>query len=182
MKSGWSCAVAVAGILLSVSSLQAQGLPNGFQKSLQQYSFRYSIPPGFSATQVIDNQDVKYDFAVKSSTQKLEIRYSILPIIGGNQDLDVMVVTMALNISDGQMVQPKDYPDADVKSEFGADGGCSAIVQSNSEFGKGFKYCLISAIHRDNVANAYAFFLFDDPNVAMKAIFTDKVYHALRFK
>lgn len=167
----------------------AQSLPDNFQRLLQQNSMLYAIPSGFVSTPVIDNGGVVYDYAIKSKTAKLEIRYRIWPI--GKELMDdpkrnwmyySTLITIALNISNGQMIQPKPYPKADVKAEFGADGGSSGAVRTDSDFGKGYKYCLISVIHKDDVADAYTFFLYNDQKTLMDAIFTDKTYHALKFK
>lgn len=93
-----------------------------------------------------------------------------------------MVQTMGLNISNGQMFQTNQYPQGDVKAEFGADGGITGTVRTVSQFGGGYKICMISAIHKDNVGDAYVFFLCDGPNVLMKAVFSDNVCHALKFR
>jgi hypothetical protein len=180
--------------LLSVTivyTLQSQILPKDFQHLLQLGSMQYSVPPGFVATPVIENDDVAYDFAVKSTTGKLEIRYRIRPIEKqGHQDsyadpeflFNGMVMTMGLNISNGQIVEPKPFPEVSVRSEFGADAGSSCAVHTDSEFGEGFKGCLISAIHKEKAADAYVFFMFDDMKTLSEALFTDRVYHALKFR
>jgi hypothetical protein len=140
------------------------------------------MPPGFVSTPVIDNGDVLYDFAVKSKSKKLEIRYRIWPIKDGREDFTQMLIVMGANISDGQFIQPVAYPSDAVRHEFGADAGCSGLVRTKSEFGKGYKVCVMSAIHKDGIADAYTFFLCDDPNVAIEAIATEEVYHSLRFR
>jgi hypothetical protein len=176
-------------VLLSAHNLCAQGIPDNFQRLLQRNAMQYSIPSGFVSTPVVENGDVVYDFAIRSTTTKLEIRYRIWPIDKGMQNdpkrnsvYQAMVQTMGLNISNGQMVQTKQYPLGDVKAEFGADGGITGTVRTDSQFGRGYKICMISAIHKDNIGDAYAFFLCDDPNVLLKALFADNVYHALRFR
>ncbi len=182
MKSTWGALFVSVCILSSATAVHGQGLPADFQKLLGQNSLRYAIPSGFKSAPVKDNPDVKYDFAVKSTSEKLEIRY-LIERSQQTQDLhSIMAMTMGLNISDGENRQPKEYPLDAVKAEFGADAGCSTIVHCNSAFGKGYKFCMISTIHRNNLADAFAFFLADDLQVLMKAIATDKVYHALRFK
>jgi hypothetical protein len=173
-------AAALSFFVIPVS--YAQPLPSTFQQLLKQNGLRCTIPPGFVSTPVIDNGDVLYDYAVKSRTKKLEIRYRIWPIKDGHEDFAAMLVVMGANISDGQFIQPVAYPPEAVKHEFGADAGCSGLVRAKSDFGKGYKVCVISAIHKDGIADAYTFFLCDDPNVAIEAIATEAVYHSLRFR
>jgi hypothetical protein len=178
-----------AAILLGVFSVQAQGVPRSFDGLLRPNGMQYALPPGFTVTPVVENGDVVYDFAIKSSTSKLEIRYRIWPVDmtnrGGanrNRIYPLMVRTMGLNISNGQTMQIKQYDPGDVRMEFGADGGATGTVRLDSKFGEGYKICMISVIHKDDLCDAYTFFLCDDPDVLMKALFADRVYHALRFR
>lgn len=167
--------------LLFHNSVNAQNLPKKFQQLLNETHMRYSIPHGFTTTAIIENGDVAYDFAVKSKTKKLEIRYRIWPT-KDNSMTNPMLITMALNISNGEAIEPQSYPPSSVKEEFGADNGSTVMVFTNSEFGKGYKACLIFVIHKNNIGDAYVFFLFDDPQILSEAIFTDEIYHALKFK
>jgi hypothetical protein len=164
----------------------AQPLPKAFQQLLNQTNMQFSIPPEFTATPIIQNGDVVYDFAVESKTTGLEIRYRIWPVDkkqkNPNTLFEPMLITMGLNISNGKMIQPQRYPTESVKQEFGADAGSTGLVPTDSDFGKGYKACMISVIHKDNVADAYVFYLYNDQSAIMTALTTDKVYHALKFK
>jgi len=175
----------VALIAISIFA-NAQSLPKPFQQLLDQTNMQFSIPPDFAATPIVQNEDVSYDFAVKSKTTGLEIRYRIWPIDieqkNPNALFEPMLVTMGLNISNGKMIQPHSYPTESVKKEFGADAGSTGLVPCNSEFGKGYKQCMISVIHKDNVADAYVFYLYNNQNDILGALTTEKVYHALKFK
>jgi len=171
-------------ILHSISS--AQILPKKFWNLLQENKMVYSIPRNYSQTPVLKNDDVEYDFAIKSKDNTLEIRYRIWPIIrlqqNSNTLSDGMLLTMALNISGGKMVNPQPFPKENVEEEFGADKGFTAMVPTNSEFGKGYKMCMINVIHKENVADAYTFYLFDDPQSLMQVLGNSEVFHALKFK
>ena len=176
-------------LLLIGYQVHAQGIPDNFRRLLLQNAMQFTMPPGFVSIPVVENGDVVYDFAIKSTTAKLEIRYRIWPMDKAmrsdpkrNWIYQTMVETMGLNISNGHVIETRKYPEGDVKAEFGADGGVTGTVRTDSQFGRGYKVCMISAIHKDNVGDAYAFFLCDDPNVLMKALFTDDVYHALKFR
>jgi hypothetical protein len=176
-------------MLIGNSIGQGQTLPSEFSKLVEANALRFALPPGFSPTPVFVNDDVAYDFAVKSTTKKLEIRYRIWPLKPSSQSSKVdinsvhqaMLLTMALNISNGKQGPVQAYPDQSVKEEFGADAGATTVISCDSDFGKGYLKCLISVIHKENTADAYVFFLFDDPQVVGEAIMTDKTYHALRF-
>lgn len=180
-------------LLVAVTTFcQAQELPPDFSKILDQNSLVFSFPQGFTPVPVVDNHDVQYDFALKSQSEKLEIRYRIIPIgwykLSADQDTSMtrhaMLLTMSMNISNsnGELPQTHDFRTNDVREEFGADAGSLAAVSSNSDFGKGFQRCVINVFHKNKVADAYVFFLFDDIKVFIAALKTDQIYHALRFR
>ncbi len=176
-------------VISGYPELHAQSLPDSFQQLLQQNGMRFTVPSGFVRTPVVANGDVEYDFALKSETVKLEIRYRIWPFDAHSQGKPnrnsmfmTMLMTMGLNISNGIEPKATRYPPDDVKREFGADAGGSCAVRTDSEFGTGYKFCVISVIHKDDVADAYVFYLCDDPTVAMRAIGTESIYHALTFR
>jgi hypothetical protein len=157
-----------------------------FDQLLNQTNMQFSIPPDFVEVPIINNADVSYDFAIKSNTAALEVRFRIWPIDrkqkNPNAIYHAMLVTMGLNISNGQMIKSQQYPAQSVKAEFGADAGSSGVVPIGSEFGKGYRFCLISVIHKDNVADAYVFYLYNDQRTIMGALTTDNIYHALTFQ
>jgi len=171
--------------LLTLSA-SAQSLPGAFQQLLDQTSMQFSMPPDFQAASIVNNEDVGYDFAVRSNTGDIEIRYRIWPIDktqkNPNNLYEPMITTMGLNISNGKVIQLERYPADGLKSEFGADAGCTGLVPIDSQFGKGFKLCVISVIHKDNIADAYVFYLYNDPKTIMSALSTGNVFHALKFK
>ena len=182
MKLGRFAFGIAAALLVLVVPCKSQNLSQNFHGLLKKHSMQFALPPGFEVTPVVDNGDVVYDYAVRSKTKHLEIRYRIWPIDENPCDFEAMAITMGLNISDGNIMQTKHYPRQDVKAEFGADDGLAGMVRVDSDFGKGYKVCSISVIHKDNVADAYVFFLADDPKTLLSAFFDEKAYHALRFR
>jgi len=176
-------------LLVMNSDTRSQQLPAGFQQLLKRSSMTFAVPPGCASTQVVPNEDVMYDYAMKSKSMKLEIRYRIWPIELGrpldqtrNRMFMTMLMTMALNISGGATPKATYYPEDDVRKEFGADAGATCAVKTDSDFGAGYTICLISVIHKDDVADAYVFYLCDDVSVATHAMGTNSIFHALRFR
>ena len=176
-------------LFFGLSECRCQTLPAGFQQLLNRTSMSFAVPPGFSAIPVVPNDDVAYDYALRSQTMKLEMRYRILPVEPAStsdarrkSQLEPMLLAVALNISGGQEPNATYYPKDAVKSEFGADAGATCAVKVSSEFGRGYALCLISAIHRDGIADAYVFYLCDDLSIAKRVLATGSIFHALRFK
>jgi hypothetical protein len=176
-------------LLFAITESQTQSLPTGFQQLLKRTAMLFAVPPDFTAIPIVANGDVAYDYGVKSKTMKLEIRYRVWPIESrstsdrrGNRQLEPMLMAMALNISAGEEPKVAYFPTDAVRTEFGADVGATCAVKVKSDFGRGYKICLISAIHKEDVADAYVFYLCDDLSVARRALATESIFHALRFK
>ena len=157
---------------------------------LRSNSLRFAIPPGFVSIPVKANGDVAYDFAIRSQSRRLEIRYRVWPIDRSrgqspgraNAIYTAMILTMGLNISKGELPETQDFPHESVRQEFGADAGQTTLVDCNSEFGQGYNKCMISVIHKDDVVDIYTFFLFDAREVISEALMTEEVFHAIRFR
>ena len=63
------------------------------------------------------------------------------------------------NITGGIDYKYSVFDSASVKNEFNADWGATSFVDLKSEFGKGYKYCMMVTIHKDDVADIYYFYL-----------------------
>ena len=85
-----------------------------------------------------------------------------------------------MSITGGQLPQITTFRKDEAKIEFNADWGASAFVEIHTDFGRNYKYCIVVALHKDNAADAYCFYLSDN-----KDAFSDLMppaYYALRFK
>ena len=192
MKPGFYFVIPIVFLLALTTSCNAQALPLEFSKILNQSSLMFSLPQRFMPVPVVDNHDVQYDFAMRLGSEKLEIRYRVIPIgwykMSPGQDTSLtyhaMLLTMAMNISNSNEESPqtRDFPVSDVKEEFGADAGSATFISCGSDFGKGFQKCMINVFHKNHVADLYIFFLFDDIRVLNSALMTDEIYHAVRFQ
>jgi hypothetical protein len=178
-----------------------QAIPQGtpgqeFDSALRQASMTFALPKDFSVVPVAENPDVRYQYAISSKSVKLEIRYLIRSLASDAQEYErngregadpntfyrALLLTMCLNLSGGAMCTPSAFDPEDVKKEFHADAGSTAFVKLNSDFGKGYRVCLINVIHVQNKADAFTFFLFDDLPSVQAYCFRDDVFHALKFR
>lgn len=190
MKAITKCLGCCTVLFAVTAYCYGQTLPDDVSKLLRQNSLTFSIPQGFTFVPAVANGDVKYDLAIRSTTEKLEVRYRIIPLqeynLSSNTDTSLMyhsmLLTMAMNISNGKLPQTHDFHRTDAHEEFGADAGSMAAVSCDSDFGKGFQKCMINVFHKNSVADVYIFFLFDDVKVLNAALMTDEIYHALRFQ
>jgi hypothetical protein len=171
---------------------KAGNIPKKFQQLLDSNDLQFRMPEGYRKVRTHENPDMYYNFAIKNKKKKLEIRYTVLPL-GSLSDLynksrtdtsikavkadsvfgKTMLMVNMLNISDTIYRDIVAFDPASVKNEFGADWGGFAMSQPRTTFAKGYKYCVIVGIHKNNVADGFITYLFDDI-----AAVTDDIYGA----
>lgn len=196
-------------VLLLLLSLSFAGfraappaLPAGFQQVLKAARMEFRPPAGTVPTPVLKNAQMDYDYAVRVPGKHVEIRYAIRPLdkllaeyrlskskkgeamVDPNELYSSLVTVVALNISGGDMPETKDFPAAAVKQEFRADWGTTTMVRAGKEFGPKYAKCMVVALHKKNAADAYVFYLFDQPADLGPLLDDPKAdaFHALRFQ
>ncbi len=187
-------------VAILLLSFRSDNLPTDFQALLTRAQMTFDAPPKLVMQESIDNRQINYEYALKHLKKKFEIRYAIRPLdiqiekykeweknkkpgdisIHPNKLYNPMLQATLLNISGGQLPEINTFGKAAVAKEFNADWGATAFVSLDKEFGQDYKYCLVVALHKDNHADAYIFYLANDRNVILKNM--EPVFHALRFK
>ena len=168
-----------------------------FKSILDECGMQVSIPNEFVESKIIDNDDMAYEYAIKYPDKDFELRYSIRPIRYKkyandtvqnemesqrgfrNSQYRIILQTVILNITGGIDYRIKEFDKESVKEEFNADWGATTFVNLNSNFGKGFKYCMLVAIHKDDYADAYYFYLSNSKDKFSESM--DPLFHTLRF-
>jgi hypothetical protein len=186
--------------LLFISSFKPGTLPALFADRLNRAKMTFAAPDGFIEVPVVKNGQMHYEYALKDTSKNFEVRYSVAPldsvfiqfnamqkdgnthmVIGPNQLYYGAFVTTMANISNGTARHVGPFPADAVKNEFNADWGASSFCEVAGDFGKGYKYCTAVAIHKDNLADAYYFYLGNNlsdftPNKLIP------IFHAMKFK
>ncbi len=184
------------GFLGIFSSVSGQNYAE-FISILDDCGMNFTKPDGIEESIIIDNYDMEYEYALKYSDKDFEVRYSIRPITYknyANEDLKnemedlrlfrnsqykIIFQTVILNITGGVDYNIQVFNNDAVKNEFNADWGATTFVELNSDFGKDFKYCLIVAIHKNDVADAYYFYLANSKENFMD--YAKPLYYTLQF-
>jgi hypothetical protein len=180
--------------------LLSQNISNqsSFKSLLDSCNLEFQIPPSFIETPIKKNRDLLYQFAIKHSSKDYEIRYSIFSLkdlLALKNDTNVVIVdpntiyislmtATVLNLSGTNKIQNpiKFLPPEAVQKEFNADVGGMVAFPFNSEFGKGFRFCNLVFLHRDNIADVFVTYLFNYyAKLEMEAIIKES-YYALKFK
>jgi len=187
-------------IFLILTSFTSDSLPKTFTDLLDRASLTFQKPVGLEETKIIENRQMNYEYAIKYPKKRFEVRYAIRPLdnlihdyeekeknknpgdinIHPNKLYSSLLQVTALNISGGQLPEIIVFDKEAVKQEFNADWGATTFVEVGKEFGQKYKYCMIVAIHKDNIADAYFFYLADSKDDFDKLM--DPAFHSLKFK
>jgi hypothetical protein len=186
----------VSAIILIQTNVFGQKL-NEFKSVLDNCGMHVEIPSGFREKEVFMNDEVNYDYAICSPDQDFELRYAIHPILlkhyandtlrnemqsmreFRNTQYGMFLETIINNINGGVDIDLKEIDKNTIQTEFNATWGAIAFVELNSEFGKGFKYCMVVAIHKKDVADAYYFYLSNTKDRFMDQV--SPLFHTLKF-
>ena len=190
----------IGTMIVFSTSFKSDELPKPFSDLLERAQMTFDKPAGLVETELIENRQMNYEFAVKYPDKNFEVRYAIRPLdnlikdyeekvknkgphdiyIHPNTYYSALLRVTVLNIAGGKEYKATEFDKRAVKSEFNADWGAITLVEVGSEFGQKYKYCMVVAIHKDNAGDAYYFYLSDskvDFNKLMQPAF-----HSLRFK
>jgi hypothetical protein len=187
-------------LLLVLTSFTSDNLPKTFSDLLDRANLTFQNPTEFIETNIIENQQMNYEYALKHPQRKFEVRYAIRPLdnllsdyeekeknkkpgdinIHPNKFYLSLLQATTLNISGGQLPEVTVFDQQAVKQEFNADWGATTFVEVGKEFGQNYKYCMIVAIHKDNFADAYFFYLSDTKDGFGELM--DPAFHSLKFK
>jgi hypothetical protein len=196
-----SIKITCIGILLIViTSFTTDNVPKEFTDLLNRAKLNFQKTAGLEETKIIANRQMNYEYALKYPKKKFEVRYAIRPLdelikdynereknkkpgdvnIHPNKLYTSLLQATTLNISGGKLPQIATYDKQAVKAEFNADWGATTMVEVGKEFGQEYKYCMIVAIHKDNIADAYFFYLSDKKDGFDELMFP--AFHSMKFK
>ncbi len=186
------------------NSFRIGGGNNAFLSVVEQAGMKFVQPANTIETKIIANDELNYQYALKDTVNKIEIRYLIFPLqelvkkynstsqdtttqpkfdpnlIHTNLLLKFAYVVQGKEMNFQEMPAITEIPHATIEIEYNGDWGAFTTSQPCDEFAQKYKYCTIFAIHKDNVADAYIIYLYDDKERFDDAVKPD--YHSLLFK
>jgi hypothetical protein len=145
---------------------------------------RYEAPGGFAEVEPRANPLFTYDKAVRSEDGSLEIRYTVRPLSriqidyedphssapDPNHMFPLMFQSMVTLLSDGRHSPTREYPREQAREIFNADWAAAAVFDMSARFNAAHKQALVIAMHKNQLADAYSIFLFDDYDQAKQRI------------
>ncbi|ONF92608.1 hypothetical protein [Leptospira santarosai] len=162
----------------------------------------YKPPAGFVETGIDEAVPFKYDYALKSLTDDIEIRYVIRPFIYYKREYealkkqpgvvlvplsdtdylnDLLVIVMNLSGSPDNIKTVKNFPSEAVKMEFKADWGNSTFLVLNPSYDKKYKFCTIVTLHRKNRGDAYILYLGNDVRKMTEYLMNAPLFYNLQY-
>ncbi|WP_341901345.1 hypothetical protein [Fluviicola taffensis] len=200
MKNGIVGLAAFALIVMSFTTSEKKEVVkvSAFQKEIKAMGLEFSMPAGYEESDVKENRDLQYSFAIKNKTADFEVRYSVWSLkpeleeyekckkdpnclmVHPNKTYTGRIQANVLNMTGGQDWDIGAFPAQAVKREFNADDGGSSFFEFNCEFGKGYKYGQMIYLHKDNVADVIITYMsnYKDSHSDLMEV----PFHALTFK
>lgn len=159
---------------LAAPSYAAQ--PDDFHALLNESGLVLTHAQDFTSVAPQDNPVMPFEQALRHPSGKLEIRYLIRPLSRISIDYEdphnaapepnhlfpMLFEAITNALSHGGYTPNNEYSQSDARSLFNADWAAASVFDLNPNFSAEFKQGLMIAIHKDNQADAYSVFLFND--------------------
>lgn len=185
--------VAVWLLVLGCGVAQGRADEGNFSGLLAEAGLAFEQPEGYRSRPVEDNQLLPYEYAIRARDQALEIRYAVRPLSRIRVDYEdphsakpepnhmfpLMFEAVLGRIARHGPNPSSEYPQEQAQTRFGADWAAAAIFDVDPGFSSDHPHGLLLALHKNQLADAYAVFLFDDYERAKPAL--DQALAALRF-
>lgn len=174
----------VALILLLWVTLGSAGLaeekgPAGtptFEGLVAESGMVFTPPEGFRVVEAVANPLFPYEYALRNPAETLEIRYAIRPLSRLKIDYDdphgsapdpnhvfpLVFQSLVTRLSNGRHSPTREYPPKQTEEKFRAHWAAASVFDVHGEFTDRYQQALLIAMHKNQIADAYAVFLFDD--------------------
>ncbi len=167
----------IGWMLLSSSlSAQEQAIPT-FPELLTEAGLELKVPEGFEEIKLQKNPLLQHEKAMRSQDGSLELRYVIRPL--GRIEIDyedphsavpepnhmfnMLFHTMIGNLTKrGSRSPTQEYSKAQAKEFFNADWAAVSVFDVVPEYSDKYSQVMMLALHKNDLADAYTVFLFDD--------------------
>ena len=181
-------------LLCAFFIVSAHATQNSFQGLLDEAGMQFDHPQGFEEIQVEPNELLAYEHAVRYQDGSLEIRYIIRPLHRLQIDYDdphssapepnemfrMLFDTLSGRLSGGRYNPDRTLHPSEARKSFSADWAALSAFDVEKPFAPDYQQALFLAIHKDQQADAYVVFLYNDYQ-RVKALI-NKNLATLRFK
>jgi hypothetical protein len=183
-----------------LAALKSDDLPALFTNRLARAQIVFTQPDKYASTPIRKNTQMHYEYALKHADRNFEVRYAVIPL----DSVIIQFDSLKKDKNQGVFLEPNKlytgaffaimsnisnrirqskidaYPSDAARNEFNADWATFGLCEVDGEFGKGYKYCMAVAIHKDNLGDAYYFYLTDDKSDFQNLL--PPIFYAMKFK
>jgi hypothetical protein len=184
-----------------LTALKSDNLPALFVQRLARAQIIFIRPENYVDTPLVKNGQMHYEYALKYPGKNFEVRYAVMPldsvfiqfeamqkdqksvgtVLNPNKLYEGSFYAVMMNISNrGRQPKIQAFPADAAKKEFNADWAGFGLCEAGGEFASGYKYCMAVAIHKDNLGDAYYFYLSND--AADFQTLLPPIFYAMKFK
>jgi hypothetical protein len=184
--------ILILTVWLPMLLFSQDSLPKSIIEKLQRAKAEFKVSENYKTTDIINNNQMSYDFAIINKEKKVEIRYTIRPmdsliIQKKNNPTSIMVdlnimskanfFAIAHNISDGiYKTQPINYDTTSSKKDYNANWGMMILVQPARQFANNYQNCFFVALHKNDIGDLYIFYLFEDVKDLQSILIRDSYF------
>jgi hypothetical protein len=163
-------------LLTGVSNAQQAATPT-FQDLLLEAGLEFTQPPGFKQISLEQPPLLQHEKALRHEDGKLEIRYVIRPLSRleidyqdphsavpePNHMFNMLFHTLIGNLSKrGSRSPTREYSQTQARDFFNADWAAVGVFDVVEDYSQDYSLVMMLALHKNDKADAYAVFLFDD--------------------
>jgi len=155
-----------------------------FDLLLIEAGLRIDTPQDFSAIPIQQNQILPYEHAFKHDSGALEVRFIIRPLSRitidysdphnaapePNHLFPLLFESVTNRLSLDSDTKSSTFSEAIAESSFNANWAAAAAFDVNPQFATDFHSGLLIAMHRNELADAYTLFLYNDDELAKPLI------------
>lgn len=163
-------------LITGIASAQKETTPT-FADLLNEAGLELSLPDGFNEIRLEENPLLQHEKAVRSTDGNLELRYVVRPLSRieidyndphsampePNHMFNMLFHTLVGNLTKrGSRSPTKEYSRAQAKAFFNADWSAVSVFDVVPEYSDQYSQVMMLALHKNDRADAYAIFLFND--------------------
>lgn len=191
----WVNSVGLWCLVLAVTvGCNRDTLSGSFQKLQHEAGLVYTAPQGFQPLPAVANPLLPYEHAIRAEDSKLEVRYAIRPLSRVKIDysdphnsapepnhlFNMLFASLAEQLASGGDTPRREYNQEQAAELFNADWAAAAVFDVSHQFSQDYSQGLLVAIHKNDRADAYMVYLFNNyPEVKQRI---NASLPSLRFK
>ena len=173
MKTLYGAVLTLLFLMFSPQEMEAKNLE--FHDLLEEAKLSLTLPDSYKTVEVKKNDILSYEYAKLHQNKALEIRYMIRPISRIQIEYDdphnaapepnhlfPLLFETVMNVLSVGHTPNQVYPPEQAKEMFNADWASAAVFDVNPKFNTAFSQALLLGLHKDNRADVYTIFLFND--------------------